>query len=103
MAECAHQSTFSYKLRCRSTDNDSRDLDSVMEKVVDLFSGADGSRYGLFLNAAVGSSTDSSASESYIREYERPQLRIVSKICVHNNKGFNYRRSRILSRHFNSQ
>ena len=87
MAEGAHQLTFSYKLCGRSTDSGAiRNLSSVLKKVVDLFSGADSSRYGHLLDTAVGSRSYSNASESHVREHERPQLRVVTKISGHHKR-----------------
>ena len=84
MAEGAHQLTFSYKL-C-GTDSCIRNLCSVLKKGVDLFSGADGSRYGHLLDTAVGSRTYSNASESHVRENERPQVWIVTEISMPSHK-----------------
>ena len=46
---------------------------------MDFFGGADGSRHGHLLHAAVGSGADSDASESHVGEDERPQLRILGE------------------------
>ena len=46
---------------------------------MDLLGGADGSRHGHLLHAAVGSGADSDAGGSQVGEHERPQLRILAK------------------------
>ena len=75
VAEGAHQLTFPHKLGRRLVDFVIKNLGAVLEDVVDLFSrGA--YRYGHLLHAAVGSSADSSASEPYVGEHERPQFRV---------------------------
>ena len=78
VAEGAHQLTFLYKLGRRPTNFILRDLGTVLEDVVDLFSSST-YRYRHLVDAAVGSGADSSASERDIGEDERPQLRIVTK------------------------
>ena len=83
VAEGAHQLTFPHELGRRFLDGCGRDLGQVLEEFVYLFSGADGSRYGHLLHAAVGSGTDSSASEPHVGEQERPQLRVAKKISRH--------------------
>ena len=79
VAEGAHQLTFPHELGRRFLDGGGRDLGRVLQEVMYPFSGADGSRYGHLLHAAVGSGTDSSASEPHVGEQERPQLRVVTK------------------------
>ena len=71
VAEGAHQLTFPHELGGRLADLGRRDLGAVQEHFVDLFGGADGSRHGHLLHAAVGSCADSDTSEPYVGEQER--------------------------------
>ena len=83
VAEGAHQLTFLYKLGRRLEDIVIGNLGTILEDVVDLFSGS-AYRYRHFLHAAVGSSTDCSFRELNVRQHERSKLRIVmKKICRH--------------------
>ena len=84
VAEGAHQLTFPHKLDRRFVDFVIRNLGAVLEDVVDLFSGG-AYRYRHLLHAAVGSSTDSSASEPHVGEHERPQPRVVTKKIFRHN------------------
>ena len=79
VAEGAHKLTFPHELGRGSADLGRGDLGAVQEDVVDLLCGADGSRHGYLLHAAIGSGADSDASESHVREDERPQLRILGE------------------------
>ena len=54
-----------------------------MEDVVNLLGGADSSWYLHLLHAAVGARADSGASESHVRQHERPQLRMLVKKIDH--------------------
>ena len=47
---------------------------------MDFFGGADGSRYDDLFHAAVGSGTESKASQSDVGKHKRPQLRIAAKV-----------------------
>ena len=78
VAEGAHQLTFLYKLGRRLEDIVIGNLGTILEDVVDLFSGT-AYRYRHFLHAGVGSSADCSSRELNVRQYERPKLRIVTK------------------------
>ena len=78
VAEGAHQLAFLREL--------GRDQSRVQEDVVNLFGGADGSRHGHLLDAAVGSCADCGTSEPYVCEHERLQLRVVTKILRHCSK-----------------
>ena len=83
VAEGAHQLAFPHEL-CRSlVDSGPWDLGSIQEEIVDLFGGADGSRHGHFLHAAVGSCADCGTSEPYVGEHERPKVCVTPKKFSH--------------------
>ena len=62
VAEGAHQLTFPHELGRGSSNLGRGDLGAIQKDVVDLFGGADGSRHGRLLHAAVGSGADSDTS-----------------------------------------
>ena len=79
VAEGAHQLTFIYKLGRRLEDIVIRNLGTILEDVVDLFSGG-AYRYRHFLHAAVGSSANPSSRELNVRQHVRPHLWVIAKI-----------------------
>ena len=83
VAEGAHQLALLHELSRRPLDLSRRDRGAVLEDVVDLLGGADGSWYLHLLHAAVGARADSGASESHVRQHERPQLRMIAKKISH--------------------
>ena len=79
MTEGAHQLAFLHELSHRLADFPFGNLRAVEKDLVDPFSCADGPGYGDLVDAAVGSSAYSSASESHVREHERSQLRVLTE------------------------
>ena len=71
MAEGADDLAFPHELGRRLANVILSDLGRVYEEIVDLFGGADGSRHGHLLHAAVGSCADCGTSEAYVGEHKR--------------------------------